>query len=1419
MTTNTELVVWTPLPNGHHGSGEVLLSVFVTPQLESTAATEILQTFTDWINWPKTLLSAPLRFSVVFKGHPPITVSPDLSLLSPTNWAAVFDPMLTKVDPYTFKDYATITPTSFSVEGLHTFVASTYGTLGAATPLAPLLLQTTRGIFGVPGSESTSSSALVTKLATALKGLKAIATNAAIADARKFHKRPYNTAFSPTTPVYDFHQTVAAFGSYPDVLVNLGLVIPLVVPLPAGLTHGEVEVTATPEWSSAFTGAGGDRTVNVVLSTHATLTATQFLARPTPTGPDYANGMLDLHDASRFSVVDLDVDGAAEALAGLSNSMDAIDSWVKPYEQDGAQVAVTVPALRSIGPSIVWRGWGSSGKGLNALASRQAAVQAAVAKWVDWDLHPLPRPPEPSLPVLYAEDVIRGCRIDVHSALDPTPTWRSLHERVGSYVFGTQAASPLGGPDEGTVVPGATQTATPAGPLPDLYVHEAIARWAGWSLAAPRNGPSIAPDDELDMDPTNPVPSNTEDGNQNAQFAATFSVVPGSLPRLRFGTKYRYRARAVDLGGHSLPVTSTDASTATLFVPHYRYEPVPSPVVVPTAPLGPGEAALLLVIRNYQTTPTDVVAQNGRWLFPPRGSEMLIEEHGMLDGYAPGEPPDPTMPPTPAAFTLLTDRIDATLDDVPGVQHDDGNNMAPYLPIPASGLPAPLATPWLADPASSGASLHGLPGTGLQYLAWPGSIWPDPDPFLLLLQAGASAGHSFTAATDSTAAVATVTLAPAQVADVFLSSTTDLARLETLGVFEWILGKLPASEHTDTTILAELGRLWMLTPYRVIRLVHAVRVPLVKPAFVVPIVQPRIYGSIQATLTDADFLVSAASTASIDVEAAWTDPLDDPSDPTNDPTTDTTSTTAHAFKLEVPDPAPLGPFAEPLHVQSPRLQAWNDSDLGDFALSSPGAIHVLGDTKHHEVTYTPTGTSRFVEFFRTTVNEMVFTSSAPVTIDVFGLDPTEVTITTTADGTALVQGTDFTVDGPAGQIAITNPSDLNVGLDVTYVPADTATGPGRLVHVLASARPPAPKVVKVTPAWEIAPTSGEVSDGGLTYQRIGGYLRVYLDRPWYASGPNELLGVVAVPASAHLKGELPAAYNTQWVTTMGLDPISVSSMTEQYPISPNLFGHTASVPAVPYRPPYSSPPLLPLVEDPAGKEVSVWPYAVVYDHVQGLWFADVSITVGAEDAAPPPGYFVRLALVRFQPYAFARTVEFPGAELSTVTLATFAQPVSNRAVSVTENSEDPTQSVNVTVTGAGYYGYRPMQPGAKQQWDYENPDAKHPYTLELSSIAAPGKNTSSLMLVEVQVQDASKGLSGDLAWTTPAGFGPTALTVTFSGNPLLTWKNERAGIALPHPIGTVPMRLRISEVDYATSVPTTVNTSLRRPFVAFITIS
>ena len=1459
----TETIVWTALPNGRTGASSVRLSVFVSPQLQTDegGANPLLSLFPDWTVWPRTLATPALRFEVTFAGHPAVVVAPDLSGLSPTRWQALFDPATTGVTSYSYQDYAGTTINSFNAQAVQENVSKLYGQIGVASGVLPPVLSFSTGQF-VGGREVGS---LVDSVANLTRDSDLYPLKKAVVAARDFHLRPpvtLNSApvaapYVATVPTLDFHQAVSSLGSYPAVLRLLGLVFDLEVPLPAALvsstTDFVVNVRVVPRLKSHFDGTGDRNTVNVSLETQSALTPDSF--RPAPDGLDYRNGMLDLADPARFSVIDLDVDGASEQLVNLSQALNNITHWVAPQSSasaDGATLAMTTPALRSTGPSIVWSGWGTPGAGLNALAAAQTNISTAVTNWVTWYLKyhkSAVRPPAPALPVLGAVDVIRGHRFDVWPLNDHNQSWCSLHQRLGTYIFGTEAAVALPegttpGLDEGTSVPGATSQAGMTAPSAELWVHESIARWAGWSLAAPRPGNQIDPNDSVHASRNNPAVTTPDAAGQvTPQLSASFQVAPGTLPKLRFGWRYRYRARGVDLAGNSVPLDVNDATTATAPVTHYRYEPVASPVVVPTAPLVPGEAVLLLAVRDYQAAPAMAVTPNSRWLFPPRVSEMMAEEHGMLDGFRAGLPPELDKRPAGDAATYqmlggtaaAPGRADAVVTDVAQVATDPTTG-TPYLAATAHP-----STPWLPAPLGRGVTISGFV-VGTELFEWAGGRWPSADPVLVILKAGPLARHR-TAATASAPATLTVSLPAADVLDLRLSS--NLTSPETLGAYHWMLAETTtAAQRADLAVLALAGELWMLTPFRVLRLVNAVRLPLVAPHFVFPLVG-RGPGSTQASILDRDFRYDGKSTADIAAEAVWTDPLDDPS--TNEgPATATVTSHGHAFQAHIPDPSPVGAFARPMEVIAP---------LKPVPIVGSAVVHNIGDTLHHVVEYTCTATSRYAEFFKVTVQvslvgtgPAVITGTAPPGL---GVDPNTVTVhkysvvagqivlgaelvrsPTGAQSTTNDHEYDYVVDASAGTIALLSSSlhyhpSTPLAVQVVSEPPHTLTGPTRAIEILSTAPPKAPVVARVSPAWSIDGPTG-TAESGLNLSRTGGYVRVYLERPWFSSGAGEVLGVVGITA-AQLDGGgtiLPAGLDPSLVTMMGLDPISASSQDRSYPVVPSRFSATASVPPVPYRTPYASPPELSLLENPLGPTMQIWPYEVNFDPVSNYWYADVNITVGANAGGPPPGYFVRLALVRFQPYSIA------GAEISHVTLATFAQPVANRSVSVTQDKSDSSgRSVFVTVSGPGYYGFRPPNPKtAAVQVDSDNPYSAHTYSTDPGFV---GGVASSTMIVEVQVQDTSTGLSGDLAWTAAPGLGPVMLTPSFKGQNEVVWSRSSSleaqplGLVLPAALGSgTPMRLRISELDYyafegseGRVTPAAVNTSFRRPFVALIPIS
>ena len=147
-----------------------------------------------------------------------------------------------------------------------------------------------------------------------------------------------------------------------------------------------------------------------------------------------------------------------------------------------------------------------------------------------------------------------------------TTKWHSLHQRYGTYQIADVTVGPQS--DEGFVQLAAVQPDKAAQPpTNDLYLHEAVARWAGWSSSAGRPGKHLS----RYADPDKAISPDGDDADYRENEPVTpfkmkvdYQVTPGSLPALRFGRSYRFRARAVDLAGNSLSLN--DAVTAQLSV-------------------------------------------------------------------------------------------------------------------------------------------------------------------------------------------------------------------------------------------------------------------------------------------------------------------------------------------------------------------------------------------------------------------------------------------------------------------------------------------------------------------------------------------------------------------------------------------------------------------------------------------------------------------------------------------------------------------------------------------------------------------------------------------------------------------------------------------------------------------------------------
>lgn len=560
--------------------------------------------------------------------------------------------------------------------------------------------------------------------------------------ARAFHgfqgkEPPAGQAPPPITPPkLDFHEAIALLADYPILLRKLGLVFDLIIPAPAQpFDRLRVHPTFTPSASTP--------TVSVTPWTAVDYhPGERFLAAPAdPT--ERRGGFFDLARPG-VELTQVDVDGAALKLIGY------VESAMKTAQRGGfgAAESAAPPALRSAGLSVSLTD--RAGR-LHRHIQRGGALQDALQGGHGGDQ------------LLHAEDLTRGLRVDVYD--DARGRWSSLHRRIPALTLdGPNGPEPLDLgvlEDEGTLTAAVAEPTDPA-KGDDLSLHESLFHWAGWSLSAPRPGKRV------DLVGDTLAPSTSPAANPLG-LAARFTVPKGSLPPLRFGRRYRLRARPVDLAGNALPWTSDDAAAATPQAPYLRFEPVPAPTLSREAPPRPGESMDRLVIRSFNAAPAldaaPTAETSARGVFPPKGAVTLAEQHGQLDA-ASGMKSDPT------TYEQLAAR--------------DPLQIPEATPPPTSAQPLPLAElQYLPDPLARAVRLRGLPGGEIQIPCL--TTWPEVQPFRIDLREGAPA-----AAWDAARRTLIVTLPKGQTLELRLSSLLPGPdALEALGLWQWLVGVCP----------------------------------------------------------------------------------------------------------------------------------------------------------------------------------------------------------------------------------------------------------------------------------------------------------------------------------------------------------------------------------------------------------------------------------------------------------------------------------------------------------------------------------------------------------------------------------------------------------------------------------------------------
>jgi hypothetical protein len=1326
-----QTILFTVTPRAISVDGDTLpISVVVTPRLRGA---DRLDAFPDWQLWTRRLREDGLVLTIRCGGDT-VELPIDQGPLNPELWEALFKAD-TLVRPHVFDDYSDREVISYPVRETLSALKSVYqeAAVQLALPAGPDGDSKERGPRNrrilrnlVDGLEMHWNPDLAERWRTVVRarGQPRFAGQSRIAaqldgeglivappsrDAKRAVALPFSVFHHMPTPPYgedglqspdwdtalDFHQALGSLDSYPTLQRALGLVFDLELPreLVPLSTSAAVETLSVAEIAPGWDWSVPPETPALeTASLHVRLPDGRhiFLAAPRElvdaSAPSEAVGLLNL-DPLRFGLAQVDVDGGMHKAMILAETWHEPDPernlvrWVQPEPAPHPEVfdpGATLPALRS--------------GGLTLFADRRAQHLLDTvhqSKAFNSALESGGTQPRP----FCAEDLLRGYRLDVWDS--ETREWHSLHLRTEAYhAEDVEEGAPE--PREGFVQLAVTEPAEGSEPqTKDLYLHEAIARWAGWSLSVPMPGRHLS----HHADPDKALPGEGDDPAAGSEpvtpfkLRPTFGLVAGSLPRLRFGTRYRIRARTVDLAGNSLslgdPLADQLAAQWALprdadGFPYLRFEPVPAPLVVvrdADAVTGPGSAVDRLVIRTFNggvdgdEAAADTTAAD-RHVLPPRTSVELGERLRMFDD-ASGK-----LKSDAATWKLIGER------DAGEVAHITLDVAGKESEMPLEPAEQIDALPYLPDPLARGAAIRDLPGTpfgavgrvgsdggaaDVDYEALadpsprPGSAtivefagaenWEELTGFRLVLAEPPAAGQSSPPHWNAAERVLTVFLPKGTMTTVPLTSFVRAADLTVLGQWQWLRQHIDRRAVTSPEVerlsvgggvdeiahvlqRAVEGGHWLLTPPRLLTLVHAVEQPLGRPSFraidlehdpasskwekdplqtkptagpadpveLAPVRAWRRPGSTDAYLIGA-LGIHGASTARVDLVATWDDPVDDLAQ------SKWTSVRQRGPVDELPLPEPtegylvasgqerrLVGYYDPEHEQIAFVRQGESIGPPGRSLVFAGAAprHLLNDTKFHRVTYTAVATSRYREYF------------------------------------------------PQGE-------------DADF----TRRSPPIEVEVPASGRPLAPSVAYVLPTfgWQ-----RQVDTNLMRSVRFGGGLRVYLDRPWFSSGDGELLGVALW---SHANGQLDRETFKPYVTQWGMDPIWRTAELDWVP-SASDFPDAAS---------FDSAVTLEESAARRGREpgrVDVVGFRPEYDEGRALWFADLTVNT------PNPTYmpFVRLALVRYQPNALL------DAKISRVVLADFAQLTPDRTATVTFDPYRP-RRLRIAVSGVAPRGPSP----------------------------------------------------------------------------------------------------------------------------------
>jgi hypothetical protein len=592
-------IVWTVLPNGVSGQS-LKLSIFVSLRVDSgTLSSSFSQNWTQLI---ANLSSLQLLFN---DGGSDVaaTFTIDKSLLTPHLWTGVFPPSSTQVTARAPQDLTKRPLVSYSVSKLRSEVEAFYKPLAESEGTAPPL--SSEGPEGNPTSVSSfvllHGEAILAHEGGHHPPVRDIdPQDSVFYHALRFYRRDLNGP--PTGPVIRLAALPA--GTTPTTpQPDFHQAIGMLGDHPDLLRRLGLIIDGTVPKSAVTTATLAK--VRLKAPTAAQLPLPSSFAQSTPWTRYTRESGLFLPEPSEDSAVTTDLRLGMLKLGDSSRfeiqQLDTDGSALKlgNYAVALAPILFDDPPDRPEPPHLRTAGLMVARVDRSTQATQRFGAAHALEGNVGSDM---------TGTVLQADDVLRGFRVDARRQSDGQ--WRSLCQREGSFLVGaSQERVPAQGliHDEGYIkASGASShadmdTTDPENPL---YVHEALFEWQGWSPIIPPPGRSLVFDNNHAMTgtpaETTQQVDNVPPSTANIKVQPQFKVEPGTLPKLRYGETYNLRMRAVDLAGNSLPLATTvnDATTISPAIVYRRYEPVPSPVLVLRRPVVEGETVEHIVIRS-----------------------------------------------------------------------------------------------------------------------------------------------------------------------------------------------------------------------------------------------------------------------------------------------------------------------------------------------------------------------------------------------------------------------------------------------------------------------------------------------------------------------------------------------------------------------------------------------------------------------------------------------------------------------------------------------------------------------------------------------------------------------------------------------------------------------------------------------------